>query len=175
MADDADWVRDALRRFEAPLLRFAASIAGPAHAPDVVQDTFLKLCREDRQKIEGHLAAWLFTVCKNHAIELVRAERRLSSMEEVDVQPSPDSGPVNKPERKENASRISAAMEALPERQREALLLKVDGGLSYKEIAEVMNTSVGNVGFILHSAVSRIREHLAAAEAPVARELGRTS
>jgi RNA polymerase sigma-70 factor (ECF subfamily) len=175
LADDADWVREALRRFEAPLIRFAASIAGPAHAPDVVQDTFLKLCREDRTKVEAHLAAWLFTVCKNRAIELVRAERRLSSMEEVDVEPSPDSGPVNKLERKENATRIDAAMAALPERHREALLLKIDGGLSYKEIAEVMNTSVGNVGFILHTAVSKIRAHVAAAEAPAAQQLGRTS
>ena len=175
MADDVDWVREVLRRFEAPLSRFAASIAGPAHAPDVVQDTFVKLCREDRQKIEGHLAAWLFTVCRNRAIEIVRAERRLSSMEDVDVEPNPDSGPVSKLERKENATRVGAAMEALPEKQRQALLLKVEGGLSYKEIAEVMNTTVGNVGFILHTAVSAIREHLAASEAPVAAGLGRTS
>ena len=164
MADDADWVREALRRFEAPLLRFAASIAGPAHAPDVVQDTFVKLCREDRPKLEGHLAPWLFTVCKNGAIEVVRRERRLSSMEETDVEPSPDSGPGAKLERKENETRIGAAMAALPEKHREALLLKVDGGLSYKEIAEIMNTSVGNVGFILHAAIGKLRD-----------ELGRTS
>jgi RNA polymerase sigma-70 factor (ECF subfamily) len=175
LADDAAWVREALRRFEAPLLRFAASIAGPAHAPDVVQDTFLELCREDRRKVESHLAAWLFTVCKNRALDRVRSERRLQPIEEADVEPSPDSGPVNKLERKENATRVGAALEALPERQREALLLKIDGGLSYKEIAEVMNTSVSNVGFILHAAVSKIREQLAAEEAPAARQLGRTS
>ncbi len=172
---DSQWVLDALARFEAPLLRFAAAIAGPSHAADVVQDTFLKLCAEDRQKLEGHLAAWLFTVCKNRAIELRRSERRFASVEEVDVQPNPDSGPVNKLERKQNVSRVDQALALLPERQREALLLKLDGGLSYKEIAQVMHLTVGNVGFILHTAISTLREQLARDESPAVRQLGRTS
>jgi RNA polymerase sigma-70 factor (ECF subfamily) len=174
LADDSEWVLEALRRYEAPLLRFATSIVGRAHAADVVQETFLKLCKEERPKIEGHLAAWLFTVCRNRAIELRRSERRLSSIEEVDVEPSPDSGPVNKLERKESVSRIDAAMAALSDRHRQALLLKIDAGLSYKEIAELMNLSVSNVGFILHTAIGQIRSQLAVEEAPRA-ELGRTS
>jgi RNA polymerase sigma factor (sigma-70 family) len=164
MAADSEWVLAALERFELPLLRFAATIAGRAQAADVVQDTFLKLCAENRSKVEGHLAAWLFTVCKHRAIELRRSERRLSSMEDVDVQPNPDSGPALELERKQSISRIDAAIEALAEREREALLLKLDAGLSYKQIAEVMNLSVSNVGFILHTAIAKLRA-----------ELGRTS
>lgn len=173
MADDAQWVLAALYRYETPLLRFAASIAGRAHAADVVQETFLRLCNEPREKVEGHLAAWLFTVCKNRAIELRRSDRRMSSMEEVDVEPSPDSGPMHKLERKQAATQVERAVATLSDKHRQVLLLKIDGGLSYKEIAEVMNLSVSNVGFILHSAISEIRAVLGSQEQPAA--VGRSS
>jgi RNA polymerase sigma-70 factor (ECF subfamily) len=165
------WLLQALGRYEAPLLRYAASIVGKARAPDVVQDTFLKLCAEQRSNVEGHLAAWLFTVCRNRALELRRSERRLTSMEDADMEPSPDSGPANKLERKQSLTEIGAALAKLPERHREALLLKIDGGLSYKEIAKVMNLSVGNVGFILHAAIAKIREHVADKAAPAPRQV----
>jgi RNA polymerase sigma-70 factor (ECF subfamily) len=51
-------------------------------------------------------------------------------------------------------------MAALPKKQREVLRLKVEAGLSYKDIAEVMNLTVGNVGFILHKAITQMREAL---------------
>jgi RNA polymerase sigma-70 factor (ECF subfamily) len=166
------WVLEALRRYEGPLLRYAASLAGEARAADVVQDTFLRLCARRAGDLEEHLAGWLFTVCKNRALELRRSERRLTPIEEDDMPPSPDSGPAAKLELKESLSRVGAAMAALSERHREALLLKIDGGLSYKEIAAVMNLSVGNVGFILHAAIAAIKEHLARHDAPSRRETG---
>jgi RNA polymerase sigma factor (sigma-70 family) len=156
-----DWVLAALRQYEGPLLRYAASLVGEGRAQDVVQDAFLRLCGQTLESVESHLAAWLFTVCRNRALELRRSERRLSPLEEEDdMLESPDSGPVAKLERAENLSRVGAAMAALPNRQREVLRLKVEAGLSYKDIAEVVNLSVGNVGFILHTAIAQIREQL---------------
>jgi len=156
-----EWVLVALRQYEGPLLRYAASLVGEAAAQDVVQDAFLRLCAQTVERVENHLAAWLFTVCRNRALELRRSERRLSPIEaEDDMLESPDSGPVAKLERAENMSRVGAAMAALPSRQREVLRLKVEAGLSYKDIAQVMNLSVGNVGFLLHTAIAQIREQL---------------
>jgi RNA polymerase sigma-70 factor (ECF subfamily) len=167
---DPTWVLEVLRRYERPLLRYAAAIGGEARAHDVVQDTFLRLCTQAPEGIEEHVAAWLFTVCKNRALELRRAERRLTSIEEDDLPQSPDSGPASKFELKESASRVGEAMAALSDRHREALLLKIDGGLTYKEIAHVMEITVGNVGFILHTAIAEIRERLAKQDAAVRRE-----
>jgi RNA polymerase sigma-70 factor (ECF subfamily) len=82
-------------------------------------------------------------------------------MEDDDVEPHPDSGPATKLERKEELTRVGRAIRQLPEKQQEALLLKLDAGLSYKQIAEVMQLSVSNVGFILHQAVQAIRNDLA--------------
>jgi RNA polymerase sigma-70 factor (ECF subfamily) len=158
---EPEWVLAALRKHEGPLLRYAASLVGATRAQDVVQDAFLRLCSQPVESVQDHLAAWLFTVCRNRAIEIRRAERRLSRIEEKDdMLESPDSGPVAKLERAENLSRVGAAMAALPRKQREVLRLKVEAGLSYKDIAEVMNLTVSNVGFILHTAIAQVREAL---------------
>jgi RNA polymerase sigma-70 factor (ECF subfamily) len=176
MQDEAArWVMDALTRYEAALLRYATTLVGESQAADVVQDTFLELCRANRESVEGHLAAWLFTVCKHRAFDLSRKARRLHSLEEADVNEAPDSGPVSKLERKEAMTRIGAALESLPEREREALVLKLDAGLSYREIAEVMGLTTSNVGFILHTAVTRMKREIAAESGLPARTLGRTS
>ncbi len=171
----AHWVMEALSRYEAALLRYATTLVGRSLAADVVQDTFLELCRAKREQVEGHLAAWLFTVCKHRALDVGKRERRLRSLEEANVDEIPDSGPVSKLERREAASRVGAALAGLPEREREALMLKLDGGLSYKEIAEVMGLTPSNVGFILHGALKRLqREIVGEASTPV-RAAGRTS
>lgn len=70
---------------------------------------------------------------------------------------SPDSGPQIKLERQQALSRLQQLVGELPLREREAVLLKFGGGLSYREIADVMQLSVSNVGFILHTALKTIR------------------
>lgn len=160
-ADDRAFVRAALARYEKPLLRFARSIVGSAHAADVVQDTFVALCKAERSEVEAHLVPWLFTVCKNRALDAHRQRRRLEPLsdEEDDMQ-SPDSGPVSQLERRQSVHRIEAAMAALSDPQRQAVTLKFAAGLRYKEIAEVMQTSVSNVGVMLHTALKRIKDEL---------------
>ena len=56
---------------------------------------------------------------------------------------------------------MGAALSGLTRREREVLALKVDSGLRYQDIAEVMNISPSNVGFILHGAIKKLREELA--------------
>lgn len=73
---------------------------------------------------------------------------------------SPDSGPVSQLERRQSVHRIEAAMAALSDPQRQAVTLKFAAGLRYKEIAEVMQTSVSNVGVMLHTALKRIKDEL---------------
>ena len=53
-----------VKRYERPLLAYANRMLGGdwQGAQDAVQETFLRLCREDREKIESRVAAWLFSV-----------------------------------------------------------------------------------------------------------------
>src|SRR3954471_23684533 len=95
------WVREAVARFEGPLLIYASRLLGDAEsARDVVQDTFLRLCGQDRSSVDGHLAEWLFTVCRNGARDVVRKEHRMTQLREEQVSRclSPSPGPLEAPE-----------------------------------------------------------------------------
>ena len=82
--DDQTWIRDAIRRFEVPLLRYAQGITRDAEiARDVVQDTFLKLCRSQQADLGERLAPWLYTVCRNRAIDVCRKEGRMTTTDEL--------------------------------------------------------------------------------------------
>ena len=52
---------------------------------------------------------------------------------------------------------VRLAIAALPENQQEVIRLKFQNGFSYKEIARITGLSVGNVGFLIHTAVARLR------------------
>ena len=66
--DKADWIQSALARYQGTLVRYATHITGDLEkARDVVQDTFMRLCKQKPSQIEDHLAQWLFTVCRNRA------------------------------------------------------------------------------------------------------------
>ena len=72
---DATWIYEVVERYERPLVRYAARLLGDVeHARDVVQDTFLQLIRQDHSKLDGRLPEWLFTVCRNRALD-VRKKR----------------------------------------------------------------------------------------------------
>ena len=93
------WVRDAVARFEGPLTLYAARLLRDAEAArDVVQETFLKLCASDQASIDGHLAEWLFTVCRNRALDVLRKEHRMTQLRDEQVLRclSPDPGPLDR-------------------------------------------------------------------------------
>ncbi|MEO8702075.1 MAG: sigma-70 family RNA polymerase sigma factor [Kofleriaceae bacterium] len=169
----AAWIAEALARYEAPLLRFATKLMRDGdRARDLVQETFLRLCEQDRASVEGHLAAWLFRVCRNRALDLRRKDTRMEAIDRIEqapdaVDPRPD--PAETVARREDTGVVMKIFETLPEHQQEAVYLRFQGGLSYKEISEITGHSVTNVGFMLHAAVKAIRAHLAEVAPPVAR------
>ncbi|QDV09700.1 RNA polymerase sigma factor [Planctomycetes bacterium Poly30] len=63
-------------------------------------------------------------------------------------------------EQAEGRLRLASAVDQLPENQREALRLKFESGLSYAEIAAVLGSTEGTVGWWLHAAVKTLRERL---------------
>jgi len=77
----AEWLRSAIERFEGPLTRYAASLTGDVEgARDVVQDTFVRLCGQTPEQLNGCLAAWLFTVCRHRALNVRRKESRMTAL-----------------------------------------------------------------------------------------------
>jgi RNA polymerase sigma-70 factor (ECF subfamily) len=154
------WIIRAMEDYEDILLKYTWRLTGSYQkAQDVVQDAFLKLCRADREKVGLHLKAWLFKVCRNRAFEIQRRERKMESLSELQLNIT-DSGeptPYDRLEKSEDALRLNKMIEKLPEKHREIVYLKFQSNLSYKEISEVANISVSNVGFILHKAIRQLR------------------
>src|SRR2546423_7058901 len=72
-----------LRRFERSLLQYATRILGDSdRARDVVQETFVKLQNEQRQQLDEAPVKWLFTVCRNGALNICRKERRMTYLDQ---------------------------------------------------------------------------------------------
>jgi RNA polymerase sigma-70 factor (ECF subfamily) len=108
--------------------------------------------------VEPVLAQWLYTVCRNLAID---ARRRSSRMHTIELPPSlngrANDDPAVRVEQRDSQSRAMDLMAHLPPNQQEALRLKFQHSLTYKEIAAVMGESESNVGWLIHSGLKTLR------------------
>jgi RNA polymerase sigma factor (sigma-70 family) len=163
--DDASWIERALERHETALVAYAARITGDVEAArDVVQETYLKLCRARREAVEPQLAEWLFTVCRNAAVDLRRKRGRAAEDEEfemAEIEGSTGFAAAAEAERRDEGARAITLLASLPGKQREVLRLRFESGLSYKEIARVTGQSIGNVGWLIHMGLKSLRAQLA--------------
>ncbi len=162
-ADNGSWVRAAVARFEGPLTLYAARLLGDAEAArDVVQETFLRLCSQDQAAIDSRLAEWLFTVCRNRALDVLRKESRMTRLSDEQVHrcTSADPGPPAVAEHRDSAARVLDLLETLPPNQREVIRLKFQNGFSYQEISRISGHSVTNVGYLLHVGLKSLRHRL---------------
>ena len=150
-------------RYERPLLAYATRMLGgdSAGAQDAVQETFLRLCREDRSKIESRIAAWLFTVCRSRVIDMQRTKRPTSIEHTAATIPDPGPPASQAVVDAEDGDRLAGLIDELTGRQQEVLRLRMQGGLSYREIAKTTGLTVTNVGFHLHAAVRSLRQSMA--------------
>jgi RNA polymerase sigma factor (sigma-70 family) len=160
-SDRLEWIRAAMDEFQGRLIRFAARITGDIDtARDVVQDTFLRLCREDPDKTRDHLAPWLFRVCRNRALDVRRKQAPLTPIDDA-VLDRRATDPSAALEASEATRRILALLGGLPETQREVLRLRFQEELSYKQISDVTNHSVSHVGVLIHTGLKNLRQRMA--------------
>src|SRR5207248_4353306 len=150
-----------LRRFEIPLLQFATRITGDRErARDVVQETFVKFQNNGAFQ-SPEPATWLFTVCRNGALNVCRKERRMQYVDEELIE-ARESGrqpmPFERLEEQEATGFLLKILGTLPPRQQEVLQLKFQNDLSYQEISEITQLSVSNVGVMIHNALKTLRQ-----------------
>lgn len=149
------WIVEAMELHESSLIRYARWILSDLEsAREVVQETFLRLCKEDPARVEGHLAQWLFTVCRNLAFDARKKEARMTPLGDTEIAVTPDL------DERRTVSQVFQLVETLPKNQREVIYLKFQSDLSYKEISEITKLSVSNVGFLIHSAVRALRKQM---------------
>jgi RNA polymerase sigma factor (sigma-70 family) len=131
-------------------------------ARDVVQEAFLRLLREDRAALEPHVAEWLYTVCRNKALDVRRKESRMTALTDnvIDLEPVEAGAPGDRLEVQESAAKALRYVSRLPDNQQEVIRLKFQHGLSYKQISAITNLSVSNVGFLIHVALKTLRQRM---------------
>ena len=154
------WVLAVLDRYEAPLVRYAATIVGDGDsAREAVQHAFLQLCEQTGDKLRGREAPWLFRVCRNKALDLVRLRRRHTGDGEADLASlaGRELDPAETIERQELCGELGRLLAELPPSQREAIHLWCEG-FSYREISRIAGQSEGNVRVLVHRGIVKLKQ-----------------
>ena len=151
-------------------------VADEADVEDILQDVFSQLVETYRlMRPVEQVGAWLFRVARNRITDLFRKRRPealriepTSSGEEgdelswEDLLPSPDAGPEAAYARLVLMEELDAALDELPEEQREAFVAHEFGGRSFKEMAAETGLSVNTLLSRKHYAVLHLRRRLQA-------------
>jgi RNA polymerase sigma-70 factor (ECF subfamily) len=146
----------ALYREHAPaLLGYLQRAFGSAgSAEDMLQETFLRALQgADRLAAAVSPRAWLFGVARHVGLDAIRRGGRLGPLPQDMPAPPAPSGD-------DRVDQVRRAIDRLPDEQREALELRVTGGLTYEEIAAAVDVPIGTVRSRLHNALRRLREGL---------------
>jgi RNA polymerase sigma-70 factor (ECF subfamily) len=142
-----------------------AIVGERADADEVVVDAFGQVWRTAAQfdPGRGSVAAWLATIARTRALDLVRARGRRSRMLERAAQLSEGavSDAADRDVERAEAGRLAAhALAQLPEPQRRAIELAYFGGLSQSEIASVLREPLGTVKTRIRDGMGKLRELL---------------
>lgn len=164
-ADAARLLDDGVRE---PLRRFCLGYLADLHAAeDAVQEVFAKvLAGTDRP---DNLRVWLFTVARNHCLNVLRADGRrrdAATLPSGSVLGRQRTGFLTGLVRQEQQERIDAEFAALPETEREVLRLRYADGLSRAEIAAVVGVAESVVKSRLFEGLQRLRARVGPPSAP---------
>jgi RNA polymerase sigma-70 factor (ECF subfamily) len=156
------WVQSVFDRLQRPLVAYCGRLLNKDwdRAHDCVQEAFVRLCHSEYSAVESYVDAWLFKTCRNIVMDIHRQESRMGQRLETEVAlqvRSREPDPTEKVARDEECAALEGNISQLPPLEREALSLRLGQGLSYKQIAEVMEVSVSHVGVLLHQALGRLR------------------
>ena len=164
-ASSVDFEREVLNLFDdyqRPLLRYVASFGLSVHeAEDVVQEVFLCLFRHLLLgRSSRNLPGWLFQVAHNIALKQRRRRRHwwslLTDDSTADDRVDPAANPEDRLSETEAQRRLQRVLRALPQRDRQCVLLRAEG-LKYRDIAAVLGVSLGAVAKSMARAVERFR------------------
>ena len=144
-----------VERYRGPLERYAARMAGPCRAEDLVQHAFTRLylflCEDERSLVLG---PWLYRVTRNAAINAARERSHEEISENYDGVPQPP----QVAEQRAHLRLVMGGLAELPERQRVAMVRRELEGRSYDEVAEELGVSGVGARQLVSRARIRLRD-----------------
>jgi RNA polymerase sigma-70 factor (ECF subfamily) len=167
-AGERQALEELFRRYRQPAYRVAYRLLGhEADALDAVQEGFVKaLTHLDGFQGRSSFKTWLMRVVSNAALDLgrQRGRREALSLAAAAAADGDGAAPAEDPgrglEREDLRRLLDQALAALPEAQRRTFVLHADGGLSYREVSEVLEISIGTVMSRLFYARQKLRAYL---------------
>ena len=167
---DVSLMSHLFERHHRRLFRFCWRMTGKTQlSEDLVQEVFLRVLRHRETFREGNLfTPWIFSIARNVYHDSWRKNRRETPLEGVDDVATSPAEPL---ERQEEATRLAHALAALPEDQRELLVMHRYAGLSHADIAEALGCGEGTSRARLHRALNALREIYLSSERRRLREL----
>ena len=174
MVQQDQQISEAIER-ERPRLRnfIRRRVPDQSDAEDILQEVFSELVEAYRMmKPLEQVTAWLFRVARNRITDLFRSKKREASTEPAvttedgetlqweDLLPAPDAGPESAYARSVLLEELDAALDELPEEQREVFVAHEFLGYSFKELAEQTGVRVNTLLSRKHYAVLHLRERL---------------
>ena len=147
-------------RFSSALYRVALTLLrSPADAEDAVQEVFVGLVRAGRglRHVEN-LRAYLFAALRRAAARIATVPKRSRSLSPDELVQLASPEPVRRD--LESELRLERALQALPDEQREVVALKIDGGLTFAEIADVLGISANTAASRYRYALEKLHAAL---------------
>ena len=162
--DDQVAMEELIGLWKLPLYRFfLRSLNHHQDAEDLTQRVFIRVYRSSaRYAPKAKFSTWIFTIARNLLIDEIKKRQRrpqIVSDEHIENRNSVDSGNLE-----EWNEVLLLRLEAIPENQKTALLLRVQRELSYKEIAEVMKTTESSVKTWIHRARLDLKSSLSSTD-----------
>jgi len=149
------------------LYRFALRITGnTAESEDIVQEVFLRIW-EQRTSLKNldNPDAWCMRMVKNLAIDKLRAKSRQNVALNTKINPTDQhANPHQQTEMGDIMRHIETFIQHLPEKQRMVIQMRDIEGMTYKEIAFVLDIPIDQVKVNLHRARKQVRQQLINAE-----------
>jgi RNA polymerase sigma-70 factor (ECF subfamily) len=172
-AGDLDSFNQLVARWERPIFALAYRTLGHEEdARDVVQEAFLRAYRGLRGfKGQAKFSSWLYRITLNLCRDWIRRERRTpiaQAPEGVDLvelasEAEPAESIENLVARRELGRAVARAMALLPDDQRTAIVLKEYHGLTFQEIADLLDCPLSTVKTRLYQGLTVLRKQLAQA------------
>ena len=158
-AGDRAAFEEIFRLYQKPLANYLYRLSGnQARAEDLLQDAFLRLWKAaPNYEPSAKVSTYIFRIAHNLFLNEA-ARRREKALETLEAETRSD--PASDMNRRELQSAVQKAVEALPEGEREVLLLSEYNGFNYAEISEILGIPVGTVKSRMFSAVQRLKESL---------------
>lgn len=149
-----------VERYAPSLARFAVSCGARDEIDELVQDTFVRAFGSiDGFRGESPFRTWLFTIERRLLLDRLRSERRRArDVELMDDAAATEFDALDDMIAVESAARVRKAMERLTPTQREVFALRVNEGMSYRDIAVAAGTTEGAARVHYHNAMRAIKE-----------------